>query len=69
MFIATGFVWGQHISEFTSKAIGAVEVLRRDLSFALRLTKPAAYEILVEPKLEYIIYLIYAPGININNFD
>ena len=50
MFIATDFIWGQHVSELTSKAIGAVEVSRCDLSFALRYTKAAAYDIFVELK-------------------
>ena len=56
MFIATDFILDQHISKFTSKATGTIEILRRDLSFALAETKAAAYELLVEPKLEYIIY-------------
>ena len=40
--------WDQYISEFTSKAVGTIEILRRDLSFALRYTRTAAYEILVK---------------------
>ena len=47
------FIWDQHTSESVSlKAIGKGEILRRDLS----LTKAAAYEILVTPKLD-VIYL------------
>ena len=36
MFIAIDFIRDQHISEFISKAIGTVEILRRDLFLALR---------------------------------
>ena len=36
MFIAINIIWEQHILEFTSKANGTVEILRRDLFFALR---------------------------------
>ena len=61
MITAIDFTWDQHIFEFTSKAIGTVEILRPDLSFALRQKKAAAYEILIKPILvilEYIICLI-----------
>ena len=60
MLIAIDFAWDLHISELTSKAVGIDEILRRDLSFAFRLTKAAAYEILFKPKLEYFIYLTCA---------
>ena len=63
MFKATDFILDQHRSKFTSKAIGTIEILRRGLSFALAETKAAAYELLVEPKLEYIIYST-SPSLN-----
>ena len=36
VYIAIEFIWDPHISKFTSKANGIVEILRRDLSFALK---------------------------------
>ena len=45
--------WGQHISEISSKATKTLGFLRRNLAFAPRHTKEAAYKTLVRPKLEY----------------
>ena len=45
--------WGQHISEITSKATKTLGLLRRNMAFAPRETKAAAYKTLVRPKLEY----------------
>ena len=41
--------WGQHISEVTAKATRTLGLLRRNLAFAPRQTKEAAYKILVRP--------------------
>ena len=45
--------WGQHISEISSKATKTLGFLRRNLTFAPRSTKEAAYKTLVRPKFEY----------------
>ena len=45
--------WGQHISEISSKAAKTLGFLRRNLTFAPRRSKEAAYKTLVRPKLEY----------------
>ena len=45
--------WGQHISEITSKATRTLGFLRRNLTFAPRETKAAAYKTLIRPQLEY----------------
>ena len=45
--------WGQHINEITSKATKTLGFLRRNLTFAPKETKAAAYKTLVRPKLEY----------------
>ena len=46
-------VWGQHISEISSKATKTLGFLRRNLAFATTSTKEVAYKTLVRPKLEY----------------
>ena len=43
--------WGQHINEITSKAIKTLGFLRRNMAFAPRETKAAAYTILVRLNL------------------
>ena len=45
--------WGQHISEITSKATRTLGFLQRNLTFAPRETKAAAYKTLIRPQLEY----------------
>ena len=45
--------WGQHINEITSKATKTLSFLRRNMAFAPRETKAAAYKTLIRPKLEY----------------
>ena len=45
--------WGQHINEITSKATKTLGFLCRNMAFALRETKAAAYKTLIRPKLEY----------------
>ena len=45
--------WGQNISEISAKATKTLGFLRRNLAFAPRHTKEAAYKTLVRPKLEY----------------
>ena len=45
--------WGQHISEFFSKAIKTLGFIRRNLAFAPKSTKEVAYKTLVQSKLEY----------------
>ena len=45
--------WGLHISDISSKATKTLGFLRRNLAFAPRSTKEAAYKTLVRPKLEY----------------
>ena len=45
--------WGQHINEITSKATKTLGFLRRNMAFAQRETKAAAYKTLIRPKLEY----------------
>ena len=45
--------WGQHIPDISSKATKTLGFLRRNLAFAPRRTKEAAYKTLVRPKLEY----------------
>ena len=45
--------WGQHISEFSSKATKTLGFFRRNLAFAPKSTKEVAYKTLVRPKLEY----------------
>ena len=56
-FICTNHIdnmdWGQHVSEISSKATKTLGFLRRNLAFAPRSTKEAAYKTLVRPKLEY----------------
>ena len=42
--------WGQHVSEFSSKATKTLGFLRRNLAFAPRSTKEVAYKTLVRPK-------------------
>ena len=51
--IADDLEWGQHINEITSKATKTLGFLRRNLTFAPRETRDAAYKTLVRPKLEY----------------
>ena len=46
-------VWGQHISEISSKATKTLGFLHRNLAFATTSTKEVAYKTLVRPKLEY----------------
>ena len=46
--------WGQHINEITSKATKTLGFLRRNMAFAPRETKAAAYKTLIWPKLEYV---------------
>ena len=46
--------WGQHVSEISYKATKTLGFLRRNLAFAPRSTKGAAYKTLVQPKLEYV---------------
>ena len=46
-------VWGQHISEISSKATKTLGFLRRNLAFATTSTKEVAYKTLVRHKLEY----------------
>ena len=45
--------WGQHINEITSKATKTLGFLCRNMAFAPRETKAAAYKTLIRPKLEY----------------
>ena len=45
--------WGRHISEISSKATKTLGFHRRNLAFAPKSTKEAAYKTLVRPKLEY----------------
>ena len=45
--------WGQHINGITNKATKTLGFLRRNLTFAPKETKAAAYKTLVRPKLEY----------------
>ena len=47
------WIWGQHISEISSKATKTLGFLRRNLAFAPKSTKEVAYKTLVRPKLEY----------------
>ena len=47
--------WGQHISEITPKATRTLGFLRRNLTFAPRETKAAAYKTLIRPQLEYAV--------------
>ena len=51
--ITDNLEWGQHIDEITSKATKTLGFLRRNMAFAPRETKAAAYKTLVRPKLEY----------------
>ena len=44
---------GQYINEITSKATKTLGLLHRNMAFAPRETKAAAYKTLVRPKLEY----------------
>ena len=44
--------WDQHIYEITSKATKTLGFLGRNMAFALRETKAAAYKTLIQPKLE-----------------
>ena len=48
--------WGQHVSEFSSKATKTLVFLRRNLAFAPS-TKEVAYKTLVRPKLEYAAHI------------
>ena len=41
--------WGQHVSEISSKETKTHGLLRRNLAFAPRSTKEAAYKTLVQP--------------------
>ena len=50
--ISDNMDWGQHISEISSKEAKTLGFLRRNLAFAPRSTKEAAYKTLVRPKLE-----------------
>ena len=45
--------WDQHINEITSNATKTLGFLRRNLTFAPKETKAAAFKTLVRPKLEY----------------
>ena len=45
--------WGQHISDFSSKATETLGFFCRNLAFAPRSTKEVAYKTLVHPVLEY----------------
>ena len=45
------WVWGQHISEISSKATKTLGFLRRNLAFAPKSTKEVAFKTLVRPKL------------------
>ena len=51
--IPDNMVWGQHISEISSRATKTLGFLRRNLAFAPKTTKEVAYKTLVGPKLEY----------------
>ena len=45
--------WGQHINNITSKATKTLGFLRRNLAFAPKDIKAAAYKAVVRPQLEY----------------
>ena len=51
--ITDNMIWGQHISEISSKATKTLAFLHRNLAFAPRNTKEVAHKALVRPKLEY----------------
>ena len=46
-------VWGQHISDISSKATKTIGFLRRNFAFTQWSTNEVAYKTLVRPKLEY----------------
>ena len=54
---------GQHICEVTAKPTRTLGFLRRNLAFAPRQTKEAAYKTLVPPQLEYASH-IWHPYLN-----
>ena len=51
--ITYNMVWGQHVSEISSKATKTLGFLCRNLAFAPRSTKEVTYKTLVWPKLKY----------------
>ena len=55
--ITDNMVWGQHVSEISSKATKTLGFLRKNLAFAPRSTKEVAYKTLVRPKLEYAAHI------------